>query len=220
MQKIQILLFISLIISCSSPLDKKFSEETAENDISAIKEEIDSTEIMLLAGNMIRLKFQNKKLENMTYQEILDDGKKWKAEQEKIELEQRKLAEKAKRKEELKSRKLSESILVSCFEKSFIKYDYQEYITYKFVIKNKSDKEVRAVKGTVEFANLFGDKIKSLNFVYDQAIQPKNQATWSGTSDYNQFVDSDKTLKAKALKDLKIVWKPEKIIFSDGSTLE
>jgi len=135
MQKIQILLFISLIISCSSPLDKKFSEETAENDISAIKEEIDSTEIMLLAGNMIRLKFQNKKLENMTYQEILDDGKKWKAEQEKIELEQRKLAEKAKRKEELKSRKLSESILVSCFEKSFIKYDYQEYITYKFVIK-------------------------------------------------------------------------------------
>jgi sulfur transfer protein SufE len=44
---------------------------------------------------MIRLKFQDKKLEDMTYSEILEYGKKWKAGQEKIKAEQKALAEKA-----------------------------------------------------------------------------------------------------------------------------
>jgi hypothetical protein len=33
-------------------------------------------------------------------------------------------------------------------------------------------------------------------------------------------MDEDQTLKNKDLKDLKVVWKPEKIIFKDGTTLE
>ncbi len=56
-------------------MDKKFNEETAKEDIQAIKTKIDSTELQLLAGTMMRLKFQDKKLENMTYAEILDNGK-------------------------------------------------------------------------------------------------------------------------------------------------
>lgn len=50
-----------LMFSCSSPLDKKFNEETAKEDIEAIKGKIDSAELQLLAGSMIRLKFQDKK---------------------------------------------------------------------------------------------------------------------------------------------------------------
>ena len=38
--------------------------------------------------------------------------------------------------------------------------------------------------------------------------------------EYNQFKDKDQALKNKDLKDIKVVWKPEKIIFEDGSTLE
>lgn len=73
----------TLLFSCSSPMDKKFNEETAEEDMKAVKSELDSTEMKLLAGSMLRLKLQDKKLEDMTYAEILDNGKKWKAEQEK-----------------------------------------------------------------------------------------------------------------------------------------
>ena len=87
----------AFLFSCSSPMDKKFNEETAKEDIEAIKGKIDSTELQLLAGSMIRLKFQDKKLEGMTYSEILEDGKKWKSEQEKIEAEQKALAERAAR---------------------------------------------------------------------------------------------------------------------------
>lgn len=49
-------------ILCSSPLDKKFSEEIAKEDIEAIKGKLDSTELQFLADSMIRLKFQDKNL--------------------------------------------------------------------------------------------------------------------------------------------------------------
>jgi hypothetical protein len=210
----------AILFSCSSPMDKKFNEETAKEDIEAIKGKIDSTELQLLAGSMIRLKFQDKELEEMTYGEILDDGKKWKAEQEKIEAEQKALAEKAAKAEAERIKKLSEAVIVSCFEKGYTEVDYQDYITYKFVVQNKSDKAIRAVKGGITFTNLFDEEIKSLNFVYDKPIEAGKEVNWNATTDYNQFMDEDQTLKNKDLKDLKVVWKPEKIIFVDGTTLE
>lgn len=220
--KKQLLLIVTtvLLFSCSSPLDKKFNEETAKEDIEAIKSKIDSTELKLLAGSMIRLKFQDKKLENMTYAEILDQGKKWKTEQEKIEAEQKALAEKASKEEAARIKKLTEAVIVSCFEKGYTEVDYEDYITYKFVIQNKSEKVIRAVKGGITFTNLFDEEIKSLNFVYDQSIPIGQEVTWNANTDYNQFMDDDKTLKNKDLKDLKVVWKPEKVIFEDGTTLE
>ena len=201
-------------------MDRKFNEKTAKEDIEAIKGKIDSTDFNLLAGTMIRLKLQNKKLEGMTYGEILADGKKWKAEQEKIEAEQKALAEKAAKEEAERIKKLSESVMVTCFKKGFAEVDYQDYITYKFVIKNKTDKKIRAIKGEVTFTNLFDEKIKSFNFEYDQPIPAGKQVIWAATTDYNQYMDDDQTLKNKDLKDLKVVWKPEKIIFEDGTTLE
>lgn len=220
--KKQILLLglAALLFSCSSPLTKKFNEETSEEDIKAVKGELDSTEMKLLAGSIFRLKLQDKKLEEMTYAEILENGKKWKAEQEKKEAEQKALAEKAAKEEAERIKKLTEAVIVSCFEKGFTKYNYEDYITYKFAIKNKSDKNIRAVKGGITFTNLFDEKISSLNFVYDQPIEAGTEITWNAQTDYNQFKDEDKTLRNKDLKDLKVVWKPEKIIFEDGTTLQ
>jgi hypothetical protein len=221
MKKQLLLIGIAVFLfSCSSPMDKKFNEETTQADIEAIKGEIDSTDLQLVIGSMFRLKFQDKKLDEMTYAEILEDGKKWKAEQEKIEAEQKALAEKAAKSEAERIKKLTEAVIVSCFEKGYSEVDYQDYITYKFVVQNKSDKAIRAVKGRITFTNLFDEEIKSLNFVYDQPIEAGKEVNWNGTTDYNQFMDEDRTLKNKDLKDLKVVWKPEKVIFEDGTTLE
>jgi hypothetical protein len=209
-----------LLFACNSPLDKKFNEETAKEDIEEVKEEIDSTDLKLLAGSMIRLKFQDENLEDMTYGEILENGKKWKAEQDKIEAEQKALAEKAAKEEADRIKRLIQAVTVTCFDKGYAEYDYDKYITYKFVIKNKSEKNIRAVKGGITFTNLFDDEISSLNFVYDQPIKAGVEVNWNAQTGYNQFIDEDKTLKNKDLKDLKVVWKPEKIIFEDGTTLE
>ncbi len=201
-------------------MNNRYNDKTAKEDIDAIEEKLDSTDLQLLVGTMFRLKLQDKNLEDMTYSEILVDGKKWKAEQDKIEAEQKALAERAKREEDERTAMLTKSIIVSCFEKAFAEYDYQEYITYKFVIQNKSDKDIRAVKGNISFTNLFDDEIKSLNFVYDQLIKAGKEVNWNAQTEYNQFMDDDVLLRNKDLKDIKIIWKPEKIIFADGTTLE
>ena len=211
---------VTLLISCSSPMDKKFNEKTAKEDIVAIKEKIDSTEFKLLAGSMMRLKFKGEKIEEMTYSQILEDGKKWKIKQDKIEAEQKSLAEKAAKEQADKFKRLNEAVVISCFEKGYTEYDYEDYITFKFVIKNKSDKKIRAVKGVVTFTNLFDEKISLLNFVYDKPIEAGKEVNWNATTDYNKYKEKDKALKNKNLKDLKVIWKPEKIIFSDGTTLE
>lgn len=210
----------ALLFSCSSPLDRKFDEKTAKEDFEAIKSKIDSTDLNLIVGSMIRLKFQDKKIEEMTYREILEDGKKWKLEQDKIGAEQKALAEKATKEEAERLKRLTEAVLVTCFKKGYSEVDYQDYITYKFVIQNKSAKNIRAVKGRITFTNLFDEEIKTLDFVYDQPILAGKQVNWDATTDYNQYMDGDQILKSKNLKDLKVVWKPEKIIFEDGITLE
>jgi len=221
MKKLLLLIGITAVLfSCTTPMEKKYNEKTALKDIQLIKEAIDSTEFNLLAGSVFRLKFEDKKLEEMTYAEILEEGKKWRAEQEKIEAEQKALAEKAAKDEAERIKKLTESVIVSCFEKGYSEVDYQDYITYKFVILNKSVKAIRAVKGGITFTNLFDEKIKSLSFVYDKPIEAGEQVNWDATTEYNQFMSEDKTLKNKDLKDLKVVWNPEKILFEDGTTLE
>ncbi|MGM0636563.1 MAG: hypothetical protein ACQESK_10900 [Bacteroidota bacterium] len=213
-------LTIGLLFACSSPLEKKYNEETAKEDIQAIQSELDSTEWKLLTGTLLRLQFQDKELEEMTYAEILEDGKKWKAEKEKREAEQKALAAKAAKEEAERIKRLNESVTVTCFEKGFAQYDFDDYITYKFAIQNKSDKKIRALKGEIAFTNLFDEEISAMNFVYDQPIDAQTKVTWNAQTDYNQFISEDKTLKNKELKDLKVVWKPEKIIFEDGTTLE
>ncbi|WP_222927923.1 hypothetical protein [Polaribacter aestuariivivens] len=220
MKKITFLIVLIFIISCSSPLDKKFNENTSKEDLMKIQSKIDSTQFYLLAGSMLRLKLQDNKIENMTYREILEQGEKWKVEEEKRQEELKRLAEKARKEQDERTRLLSESIIVSCFEKGFTKYNYEDYITYKFVIKNKSVKNIRAVKGSITFMNLFDQEIKTLNLVYDESIKANSTVNYNAQTDYNQFKDSDKALKNKDLKDMKVKWNPEKIIFEDGTTLE
>lgn len=221
MKKIYFLIGILIFLqACNSPLDKKFNEDTAKEDLKAIEKELDSTELEILAGSLLMLKLQDKKLEEYTYSEILNEGKAWKEEQAKKEAEQKALAAKAAQEEQQRIKRLTEAVIVTCFDKGYTEVDYEDYITYKFAIQNKSDKSIRALKGSITFTNLFDEEIKSLNFVYDQPISAGQKITWNATTDYNQFMNEDQTLKNKQLKDLKVIWEPVKIIFEDGSILE
>ncbi|WP_299444101.1 hypothetical protein [uncultured Aquimarina sp.] len=115
---------------------------------------------------------------------------------------------------------LLDVVKVQCVQKGYQEYDYEEFITYKFLIENKSNKDIRAIKGNIVFTNLFGDKINTLSFVYDDPIKSGRKNNYNATTDYNQFIEEDRALKNKDLKDLKIIWEPLKVIFSDGTTLE
>lgn len=220
MKKALLILSSLIMLACSSSLDKTYSELTIQADATELRKELDSSEVKLLIGSIFRLTLAQKDLTSMTYREILEDGKVWQAEQDRVEAEQKALQEKAAREEGERIARLQNAVMVTCFKKGYTKIDYQDYITYSFAIQNKSKQEIRALKGEILFNDLFDEKISTISFTYDQPIKAGATVNWNASTDYNQFDDDDVRLKNKDLKDVKIVWKPVKVIFNDGTTLE
>lgn len=220
MKKTLILISLAFLAACTSPLEKTYSEETFEQDSKELKAQLDTADLQLLVGSILRLSFEGKDMSSMTYGEILENGKDWKAEQDRLEAEQKALQEKAAREEAERIKRLQNAVMVTCFKKSYMEVDYQDYLTYGFAIENKTDKEIRAIKGVLRFTDLFDDEISTIRFTYDERIAAGATNTWNAQTDYNQFKDEDVTLRNKDLEDLKIVWEPIKVIFEDGSSLE
>ena len=220
MKTIPSIILLFAIVACSNPLDKKYSEERFPQDAKAIQQKLDTSETALLMGTVLRYAMEGKKLDGMTYRELLEDGKKYRAEQERIEAEEKALAEKAAREESERIKRLNESLILTVFHKGYHEADYEDYITYKFALQNKTDKDIVAITGTMTFNDLFDKEIKTLRLTYDDGIKANSSVNYSATTDYNQFRDEDELLKSKTLDKIKLVWRPEKIIFKHGTTLE
>lgn len=206
---------VGMLISCSGPLDKKYNEDTLAEDAKEIKKNgnLSDEDAQIMAGWIVRAKLTDEKLEGKSYGEILEEAKDYKKEQEK-------LVEKAKREEEEKRQKLGSALTVALYDKGYEKYDYEDYLTYSLAFENKTDKDIRAFKGSISINDLFDTEIKTINLTIDNPIEAGQTFKGTYTTDYNQFMDEDKRLKNKNMADLKVVWTPEKIIFGDGTTLE
>lgn len=216
MRKLLIAMTVLLgLYSCSSPLDKEYNDETVEQDTEAIREseKLTDEELGLIAGWIVKSKLQDKDLTNKKYSEILKEAKDFKNEQQE-------LAEKAKKEEKEKQERLGGALTVAMYDKGYREYDYQEYLTYSFAFENKTQKDIRAFKGIVSIQDLFNSEIKEINLTVDDPISAGEIFRATYTTEYNQFMDEDSRLKGKDMEDLNVVWKPEKIIFKDGSTLE
>jgi hypothetical protein len=209
------LTIIGLVTSCSRPLNKNYNEDTLAEDGKAIKEsgKLSNEEAQIMAGWIVMSKLKGESLEGKTYGDILEEAKEYKQEQEELAL-------KAKQEDENKRQRLGSALTVALYDKGYEKYDYEDYLTYSLVFENKTNKDIRAFKGSISINDLFDDEIKSINLTIDDPIIAGETFKGTYTTDYNQFSDEDKRLKSKNLADLKVVWTPEKIIFEDGSTLE
>lgn len=211
---ITLLAFI-VLTSCSNPLNKKYSDKTFEQDAKEIGEskKLNEEDAKMLAGYIMLAKLGNNELEGKTYAEILQAAKDYKTEQEQ-------LAAKAIKEEADKRAKFETAMTVAMYDKGFLEQQYQEYLQYAIIFENKTGKDIRAVKGSLLITDLFDTEIKSINIVQDDGI-PANQSVKNVyTTEYNQFMDEDISLKNKEMKDIKAIWIPEKIIFTDGTTLE
>ncbi len=206
---------IIALTSCNNPLNKKYSDKTFEQDAKEIgdSKKLSPNEAEMLAGYIMLSKLGGKDIEGKTYGEILQAAKDYKSEQEQ-------LAAKAKKEEEDKRARLGAALTVAMYDKGYSKEDYQEYLQYAIAFENKTDKAIRAVKGSLTITDLFDTEIKSINIVMDNEIPAKATYKDIFTTEYNQFEDSDTRLSGKEMKDIKTIWTPEKIIFEDGTTLE
>ena len=196
-----------LLLSCSSPMEKKFKPSDWEQDSSTIikSNQIDTSEMRLMALYIKKNISDISHLKGKTYTEILRE------------------AHVSKKTDIIKSEpnqeKRKDIIEMDLEEKSFSSGEWQEYIIFRIICHNQTQKDIRAFKGRVIFTNLFDEEIDSLDFICEQVIPAGKSLNTEIKKEYHPYIEKDKQLKDKRLEDLKIHWITEKIIFTDNSTL-
>ena len=110
------------------------------------------------------------------------------------------------------------------FKKTFHKADYHNFeyedkFDLAFIFENKSNKDIKAFKGTVTFKDLFGEKIRDIHLSYDEGIRAGEKKNWYGEVKHNDFMSDQRKFRDTELDNMKFEWKPKGIIFTDGSSL-
>ena len=223
MKKIVTLLIAAIFLSCSNPMSKVYTEEGFMLDMVEIRESNGEETAMKITAYIMQQALKSsfdEEAENMlvgkTYAELVKQSDDFDAELKAKEEEEKRLAEEEEKRRKEIALKISESLTFALTKKGSAEYSYQEYITYTFTFKNKTDRDIAGVKGSVTFYDMFDEKIKSLNLSYDDGIKANKIINYKATTDYNQFKSEDKKLKNTELSKIKVSWEPEQLIFSDG----
>jgi hypothetical protein len=94
-------------------------------------------------------------------------------------------------------------------------------ITLKCQLKNRTQKEIHAVRGTLRFSTFFGETIGDIYLETTATIPPGQTAgvNWTvGTERLNKA--AFEKIKKMKLDQMKQIWMPRMIVFTDGTTLQ
>ncbi len=163
-------------------------------------------------------------LNGKTVSQIIDEQAKYVKETQEAAAKEAALAAQAKAREEALMVELRKAISLAVFSKGFLDSDpmngrFKSLITIKCVYENSSGKDIRAFTGSIRFTDLFDKPIFESSLTISDPIKAGSKANWLGTIDHNPFMSDREALKNTDLSDMKVVWLPKSIIFSDGTKL-
>ncbi len=97
---------------------------------------------------------------------------------------------------------------------------YEEHIWFDcYYTLSLDSKPTRAVKGRLEFCDLFGEVKFALNTTLNAPLYPGKVTSHEGIGfTYNQFMNEHQWMLVTELKDMTINFKVLNVIFSDGSS--
>ena len=152
----------------------------------------------------------------MTVGDMIEDQRAWVARQ------QMKGADdaRARAEEERQRKELLQAVTVTVVEKGFKSEEFQDYVTINVMYQNKSGKDIRGFKGSILFSDLFEVQITPFTISEDEPLAAGATKRQEWTLKYNQFIDNHVKLRNTSLDSLRIEWKPQVILFADGTSVE
>jgi len=150
---------------------------------------------------------------------LIEEERKFRDDQKVKAAEDERLAAEAKAKQDAKVNELRGAIAFAVYEKGFADRDYSDKLTLRCAYENKSGKEIRAFRGSVQFTDLFGTPIYGVSVTIQDPIAAGAKGEWAGEADYNQFTSEHVRFRNTELKDMKVVWTPLEVLFTDGATM-
>jgi hypothetical protein len=99
-------------------------------------------------------------------------------------------------------------------------HDFQKAILFDLSVANRSAKAVRAFDGVITFTDLLDNRILSLKLAINQSIGAGASMKWSGSIDFNQFMDDHRRLRDEDQSNLKTKFTLRKVLYADGTNKE
>jgi hypothetical protein len=156
----------------------------------------------------------------MTIGEMIDDERKWTEDKQKQEAREKVRMAKARAEEEAQQVALREVLIVRVFDKDFQNANHEDYVTIRVEYENTSGKDIRSFKGVLQFNDLFGAEIAPFTISEDEPLRRGETKRQGWTLKYDQFMDRHVKFRNTALDNLKVEWKPQVILFADGTSME
>lgn len=114
-----------------------------------------------------------------------------------------------------------EIIEVVIMDKQLMKQDYQEYVFFKLKITAPGlDKNARAIKGIMNFNDLFGETMMRIKWTIDEPVEANGTLNLDGGFTYNQFLESNRWVANTDIKNMAATYSVESILYEDGTRLD
>lgn len=152
--------------------------------------------------------------------EMIDDQRQWVMDEQRRKADEEARLAKARTEEAKQKKALLSAMTLTVVGKGFERANDQDYITIDVLYENKSGKAIRGFKGAIQFKDLFGTEITPFTISEDEPLAPGAARRQGWMLKYNQLAERHMELRNTALYDMKIEWKPQVIMFADGTSLE
>lgn len=224
MKRLAILVLCVVLVvclSCSNIKNEKVTDENKDKILNQISTSKDLTEEerQLLAAYVIRQNMVNifgggkpGLPTGKTVGDMIAEQRQWAA-QEKAEEDRQKQLAAAVRAKQSEMRNIIGVALYSLTERQVAFSDYAEA---KFAYENRSAKDVRAFEGTVAFSDVLGNHLEDVPLKVLTSLKSGEKSSLSDDLPFLAYHD----LRGKKLEDIKIEWRPKKILFADGTSVE
>ena len=226
--KSKILIFMAALTlaACSDPKGTVIPPdiETWEKTLKPSVDKLNEEEKKLFLGFTMRAKmgeaFGGKGIESgTTVGKAIDLQKKWIAEREAKEVEEKALKAKLEADQAALKKQIDDLITVTVLGLWLEKESYSEKQIIKIGFQNKGSRDIRGISGSMKFIDMFDKEIGAVNFGYTDGLKAGSTASWTGTRDYNQFLEQHKAIARLEEGKYKAVFEPEMIVFEDGSKI-
>lgn len=199
-------------------LDKIYNDSTVSADLKDIlaQDTPDSSAYKAITQYLLVMAFSEEQLAGKTYREILDLSRLWTIKQEIREEQEKALAEQAYQEQNQRYERLAKIVQAASTGKDVHYADSTVITTYYVTLTNESDQPINALEGALEINYPLYGQFMRLDLTFAPPLlggssrQEKIVIQYSAGIEQKEF--SDAVGKA--------IWRPEKIVFQDGSTVD
>jgi hypothetical protein len=118
-----------------------------------------------------------------------------------------------------KIRAQEELVKVRLINKTFTTQEYRDFIFFDIeFVADKLKKPTRAIKGTLNLNDLFGERRMAIGWTVDRQLNPSESLVETGKGfKYNKFTDSHQWVKTTDVSNMTVTFTVECVLYQDGT---